>query len=113
MDAKTLEALKASIAKWEKNAVAKTTGDYLKSVKDCPLCGLFYAKDCDGCPISEKTGQTVCEGTPYAEAAEAWSDWDWWTVIDGKARAKSRAKALRAAKAEVKFLKSLLPTGEA
>lgn len=38
MDAKTLEALKASIAKWERNAEAKTPADVLYGAEACRNC---------------------------------------------------------------------------
>jgi|SRR5690606_28026025 len=101
MDAKTLEALKASIRKWEKNAEVKTPDDYLIDSSDCPLCDLFFHKDCDGCPVYSRTGQEMCNGTPYREAFKAWVQWG-----------RAPEVAHEAARKEVAFLKSLLPEGE-
>lgn len=105
MDARTLEALKASIAKWERNAEAEKPDKYLTGVNDCPLCALFYAKGCVGCPVRDHTGWALCDGSPYQEAFDAWERWD-----DGDGAA-DEAHAL--AREEVAFLKSLLPAEEA
>lgn len=103
MDAKTLEALKASIAKWERNAEAKTPAEFKIGEADCPLCELFiYPDRCEGCPVFEKTGERFCKGTPYINAHSAAYEWR----IGSKAAA-DRAHA--AARDEVAFLKSLLP----
>jgi hypothetical protein len=103
MDAKTLEALKASIAKWERNAEAADVFEFKISEKDCPLCAMFkiWPDECDGCPVFEKTGAKFCRETPYISAATARRDWRYG---DGPA---DRAHA--AARDEVAFLKSLLP----
>lgn len=106
MDAKTLEALKASIAKWERNAVAQTRAEYRVGISECALCLVFHkrhsGKECVGCPIMGKTGLPFCSGTPYGEAEDAYYDWS---------RSAERARQL--AGEEVAFLKSLLPAEEA
>lgn len=83
MNDETLKALKASIRKWERIVKGGMEGD-------CPLCKMFRDRDieddCDGCPVMEKTNRPFCRGTPY------WDD-------DSPAQAK----------AELDFLKSLLP----
>lgn len=101
MNAQTIEALKASIAKWERNAEAKTPTKYKISEYDCPLCSLFISKDCVGCPVSERSGKALCYGTPYRPAMHAWFDWSDGTTDAGLCHA--------AARDEVAFLKSLLP----
>lgn len=108
MTPETLEALKASIAKWERNAVAETPAQYLSSADECPLCDLFFwqADDCAGCPVRAKTGRIFCSGTPYGEANDANYKWR----VDGGQHLQ--AKAHEAALAEVAFLKSLLPPEE-
>lgn len=105
MDARTLKALKASIAKWEKNAVAEKPRQYLTGWADCPLCKLFYFSDCRGCPVMNATGEEACEGTPYRRAVRSLERWE-----DGDTGPKP---AHSAASAEVDFLKSLLPPEEA
>jgi len=108
MNAQTLEALKASIAKWERNAEAKTPDDYKTGQDDCPLCKLFIAVSdldmCVGCPVAEKTGEDGCSGTPYLRAWQARSKWS----FEPKST-KHRAASHAAARDEVAFLKSLLP----
>lgn len=110
MDAGALEALKGSIAKWEK--IVAGTGSN-QGPYNCPLCEKFnqYVLDdeyfgpptCKGCPIQQAVGQAGCRGTPYeryeeAEEAEEATDGD-FTEDDMK----------HLAQAELDFLKSLLP----
>lgn len=108
MEPRTLEALKASIAKWERNAEAKMPDEFLIGGDDCPLCVMFNNEDdfpgCRGCPVFEKTGRLYCNDTPYRRAVVAYIDWREFGRREG---------ALVAAHAEVSFLKSLLPTEEA
>jgi len=107
MKAKTLAALKKSIKHWEQNVVAKTPEEASIGPDDCALCGLFIDNldaaynSCIGCPVREKTGQELCEGTPYELAANKYQDW--------RRASTPRSSFTRAAKAELKFLKSLLP----
>lgn len=104
MDAKTLEALKASIAKWERNAEAERPDDVLIGARDCPLCRIFHwafgGNDCKGCPIYD-AGHHGCEKTPYAAADTAFEEWQYGNGKLSDFRA--------AARDEVSFLKSLLP----
>jgi hypothetical protein len=104
MDAETLKALRGSIAKWQ--AIVDGTGKDL-GAENCPLCWKFNkwyvygtsAGDCDGCPVKERTGENGCRSSPHEE----WEDMD-----EGDASAKERNYV---AKAELDFLKSLLPPG--
>ena len=95
MDAKTLEALEGSIKKWE--AVVAGTG-IDNGHRNCPLCGLFFYNGCLGCPVSNKTQQTRCCGSPYEE------------YRDLRERKCTREELRNAAKKEVDFLKSLRPS---
>jgi len=112
MDARTLEALKASIAKWERNAVAERAFDYLTTATDCPLCRLFFHNGCLGCPVFDHTEEDCCNSTPYEAAADAAVDWEYHNDRDLPSET-ARDKAHAAARAEVAFLKSLLPPEEA
>ncbi len=94
MTPSTLAALRGSIAKWW--AIVDGTGRD-KGPSNCPLCGLFYRDNCVGCPVREAAGDDLCCGTPYEEWADAVTD-------------EARAEA---AQAELAFLVSLLPDGEA
>lgn len=108
----TLTALRGSIAKWQ--AIVDGHG-VDQSCDNCPLCALFWDRSsCAGCPVSAKSGEHGCSNTPY----EAWSDAEDDLGISGEpinsiddpaAREKLRA----AAQAELDFLISLLPEGEA
>lgn len=113
MDTKTLDALTASIAKWEKNATVTDFNDVVMGLTDCPLCRIFHSwfggPDCQGCPVNE-SGCYRCGGTPYEDAEMALDAWD-----DTSNEAESAAQFRKAAEDEVAFLKSLLPskTGDA
>jgi len=93
MDKKTKQALEGSIAKWE--AIVAGTGED-QGVCNCPLCRLFFGKDCVGCPVMERTGRWCCRGSPY----DAWS-----TLHDEEMPDEKRVA--EAAKTELEFLKSL------
>ena len=89
MNKQTLKALKGSIKKWQ--GVTKGTIQDRGPV-NCPLCQLFLLGEpssCIGCPVCQKTKKTGCRGTPYTL----------YNVYGHK----------KYARAEVKFLKSLLP----
>jgi len=110
MTPEALEALKASILKWDKNAAAETPEDYKTGVRECPLCKVFYGdifdgkNRCLGCPVAEKTGLIHCTGTPYGDAEDAHEEWEISDGLGGPARAAAREEAA--------FLRSLLPDGE-
>lgn len=98
MEAKTLEALQGSIAKWEKRAAGEIA---VPSVSACPLCSLFYEPHCNGCPVSENTGQDGCRGTPVS----AYQD-----LIENEDDDASADQLRQVAMREVTFLRSLLPS---
>lgn len=106
MDKKILTALQGSIEKWEKIVAGTGTDD---GWRNCPLCEDFYKKCdvqiCDGCPVHEKTGGFGCMKTPY----EKW-DTHQYKIHDSHFPYEIECKICeRHAKAEVEFLKSLLP----
>jgi len=112
MNAKTLQALKASILKWDRNAKAEMPYDYRIGMCECPLCNMFHPKltdgdldeDCDGCPVKAETGHGFCKGTPFDAAYDAHFRWE---IGEG-----TRAAAWAAARKEADFLRNLLPEGE-
>lgn len=109
MDEKTLTALKKSISKWERNAVAETPKDYTLGIKTCALCTLFFRRGfCTGCPVQAKTGMSCCIGSPYNGADNARRKWR-----DDPSNTALRDAAHAAARAEADFLRSLLPKAEA
>jgi hypothetical protein len=106
MPAETLEALKGSIAKWEK--IVAGTGSN-QGPYNCPLCEKFnecvteeahFAQPtCEGCPVQKAVGQAGCRGTPYERYEEAEESQIDFTEEDMR----------HLARAELDFLKSLLP----
>jgi hypothetical protein len=107
MNRKTRYALEGSIQKWE-GIVAGTEGD--RGTNNCPLCTLFYVgldHACEGCPVRKKTGQAYCNGSPYRKFIDAA---DRVHFLDFKAGVYADTPELqKAAKAELRFLKGLLP----
>ena len=104
MDAKTFEALKGSIEKWEK--VASGEGED-QGPANCPLCIAFPASNCAGCPVAEKACTEGCGGTPYMM-------WLLHADLDHSQEDVRRVEAgclvcVHLAQAELDFLKSLLP----
>ena len=115
MSPETLAALKSSIQHWKENIKAEYTYEVSVSCRDCALCGLYInaiAEDtevgCTGCPISENTGLENCAGTPYTVAADLYGEW-LEVPKDSREYIKARNHFRSAARAELKFLKSLLP----
>ena len=94
MNKKTAAALEKSIAKWERNTEIESLDRAKIKAKDCALCQLFSRADCAGCPVKIRSGWPWCAGTPYMCAYEKYLNDDLPGFIE-------------AAKAEVKFLKSL------
>lgn len=105
MDAKTLTALKGSIEKWRR--IVDGTG-VDGGTDDCPLCHLFAAedRDCIGCPVSARAKRPGCANTPYVAWKRVASE------DDGENLVATTSAAKVAARAELAFLESLLPTGE-
>ena len=99
-----LPALRESIRKWkwlvktirEGKLPPRTYAD------TCALCVLYLIldaeenKNCNGCPVREKTKRHGCQGTPYFSYLDAIDDNEF-------------EKAVSAANKEIKFLESLLP----
>ena len=101
MNPETLEALKGSIEKWRK--IIEEGGEDRGTV-NCPLCALFYAHCCGGCPVFHRSHAWNCDNTPYVA---------WCKVVDRKTRRAETEEARSAARAELDFLSSLLPKEEA
>ena len=98
MDESTLTALEGSIAKWQ--AIVDGTG-IDRGTENCPLCEMFYARRCGGCPVMERTGRPFCADSPYKQ----------WSASYGFGQGIGRSKHLKAAaEAELAFLRELLPT---
>jgi hypothetical protein len=107
MDEKTLTALQGSIAKWE--AIVNGTGED-RGIDNCPLCRefheVFFSEDdreagrlsCSGCPVAIAAREVGCYQTPYDEIARLEDD--------------DTEEYAAAAKAELEFLRSLLPSSK-
>ena len=109
MNASTLKALKGSIEKWEK--ICEGTRED-QGMANCPLCAAFAdcrstATRCFKCPVFLKTGHSGCQSTPYMK----WNrhqeevhdcEQNMWLREDCPGCSKF-------ARAELKFLRSLLP----
>ena len=102
MNKKTLNALNKSIQKWERFATNTTKQTDQLGPAGCPLCALFYSNCCDGCPVAAKTNKKWCRDTPY----DAIEELNYEINIESP-------EFRRIAKRELKFLKSLLPSGGA
>ena len=63
------KALWLSIEHWLKNW--EDPMEAICNADACACCRLYLDRNCMGCPISEKTGSTLCTKTPYREAADA------------------------------------------
>jgi len=83
------DPLELSIEKWQDIVDGKGGDD---GPKNCALCEVYVW--CHGCPVSEKTGSSSCDDTPYNQYSHA-----------SHGTPKEHLKTL--AKKEVKFLKSL------
>jgi hypothetical protein len=103
MPARTLAALKASIAKWRRYALG-TARSVILGQEYCPLCRLFNTdkiprnERCFGCPVAAKTDRFFCRGTPFRSALKAHERFG-----------PDSEKFKSAAREELEFLKSLLP----
>lgn len=105
MDERTLTALKGSIAKWESIVAGKGED---QGFHNCPLCKEFYGLDfknrCRGCPVSDETGESNCGDSPYDEWAELMDQFNTNRAV--------HPPLVDAAKAELDFLRSLLPVSD-
>lgn len=100
MNAEALTALHRSIAKWKAIVAGTGTND---GPSDCPLCQLYnvnlpYNVKCIGCPVMDRTGLQLCAGSPYLRYEEAEDE------------GADDEELKHFAKAELDFLRSLLPT---
>ena len=104
MNPETLEALEGSIKKW--TAIVRSTKAEDRGVRNCPLCQLFFSDYCMGCPVEKKTGVSGCKGSPYIDWIEHMQRIH---VLSDYSCHKDCPDCLRLAKAELKFLRGLLP----
>lgn len=101
MDARTLEALKGSIEKWR---LIVEEGGEDRGYLNCPLCERFNTGfGCGGCPVAVRTEHYFCDGSPFQE---------WERLKKGFTGCADTPEKLDAARAELAFLRSLLPEEE-
>ena len=110
MPAKTLRALRASIAHWKRMRDGKSAGREIPDSVFCALCLHYGAvwgcldKDGNVCPLRRKFG--VCgsfnDKNPYWVAMKAWSHWNDRT-------GEGLSAWIPAANRMIKALESLLP----
>ena len=66
-----LESLDGSIVHWEKICTKGVKLDGLaKYGENCPCCKIYILpreRYCIGCPIHWKTGEQICNGTPWGD----------------------------------------------
>jgi len=104
ISAEGLQALDGSIVKWQ-DIVAGDAID--KGDEDCPLCRHYrhnrtnMQANCDECPVSIDTGESLCQGSPY----------DQWLDATGYGadyeQANTNSKSMKAAVSELEYLKEL------
>lgn len=104
MNIEAEKALRASIRKWDLIAKGEMGSD---GTFNCPLCQVFYKKNCKGCPVHEHTKKSCCENTPYEAWGELQQDVDFVSKKEGEF-AKSEL-AFAVARSEASFLRALLP----
>lgn len=115
MNQRTLTALRASIEHWERNAAATDPRKVRMGTQACALCAEFYDQSdmCKGCPIYTATGRDGCRNTPYGEASSYIRDAEFCRrTFSPEMTAEAMASFRTAARAEVRFLSSLLPQDE-
>ena len=102
MNAKTLKALKASIAHWKRFENGKQRQIEGTGSSSCALCHIYnkflYDEGCGECPVKLKTGRNYCQKSPWQNAERARRKYGY-----GSPEFKAAAKKERL------FLESLLP----
>jgi len=101
--------LEESIEHWERLVSGNRLPNENIGINDCALCRAYLynssVKACVGCPVSETTGKTHCENTPYNLVMKIKAEMffiPYSVFLDTK-------EFKEAAKKELEFLKSLLP----
>lgn len=118
MTLETRAALEQSIAHHERMETDKeyawNNGEGRLGYHACALCLLHLGDDyvCPGCPVGERAGHVNCVGTPYRALETA--DVVWRAALSNHGLGSSEeeaawAKRQEAERAEIAFLKSLLP----
>jgi hypothetical protein len=107
-------ALLDSIKHWQENFAAQTPDQAELGPGACALCDAFRndtvdTENCTNCPVKEKTGYDLCDGSPYHEAWLAWEQWSENNTTASPEEAEQLKTAWQAAaQKEIDFLISLL-----
>lgn len=112
MDDIAVNALKESIAHWERMRDNPVDCGEAPYADDCPLCRVFWqvptiSASCCNCPVFSRTRKSGCVGTPYTRAEK---------VHRGIHYRLDNPEYMQvwtdSANDEINFLKSLLPQEE-
>ena len=98
MEARTLKALRGSIEKWKRILA----GEPDNGIADCPLCGLFFAYGCSGCPAG--LGRFCCDDHYYKWRQHLYSH----RPLTGAIKPGCK-KCIRLATNVLEYLKGLMP----
>ena len=104
MPAKTLCALRKSIAHWKRMRKGTQKVNESPDGECCPLCKLFQSQsmsNCRQCPVFKRTRMPGCRGTPWYGAR--------FNFIMRNQGSLFQEAWENTADAEIAFLKSLLP----
>lgn len=104
MNTETLKALNESIRHWQAYADGRWKEEGMPTSDNCALCLLFNTKStvdnpCIGCPVMAKTKLSICQETPWRKVCSA--------VME---HGVDSPQFIEAAKEELEFLKSLIPS---
>ena len=71
-----LVALRESIEHWRRLATGNRQSGETHLSWHCALCRIYAIgrESCQGCPVMAFTRKPQCEGSPWADAHEAWAD---------------------------------------
>jgi hypothetical protein len=95
---KDIALLEECLPHWERNTRVRKVEDADIGGRSCALCReyvLGVSEECWNCPIHQKTGKEMCEGTPYA------------AVGDARYGSENVDELRAAAREELQFLKDL------
>lgn len=73
MSVKNIKALAKSVEKYLEMSKYEDVKPIIfanLSTSDCPLCAMYFHRDCQGCPVNDE-GCHRCKGTPYYDIIDA------------------------------------------
>jgi len=107
---KKVEAIIGSIEKWH-GILFDNAED--RGIDNCPLCKLYFKKDCEGCPVRGATHLPFCRKTPYVSWVNLWDKVgiEEMRLSELDAFPAEQKLAKKHARGELWFLVKLLPMG--